>query len=391
MIFYQRIMISGKSTCGSKTRSFHEFFRALAAAVIFLAAGAAAAAPDRFHVMGWKAADRLFRGDPFWVGGDGAYSVDLGKNRILWMFGDSLIDPTGSHSRKKADVKMIGNSIAIQTGRNPGTAKMRFYWKTGPDHSPGAFFAGSGGDRFWPGHGVRIRDRLLLFLMRVKSVPNGLGFDVCGWEAVIIRNPDDAPPDWKMTWLKAPANKLHVIVGSAGVLSDGGFVYAFGSREPGNAGAYLVRWAASDAWNGRLLHAQWWDGRDWSDQEPDRDNSAAPVFRGAGSEFTVHRDPGTAEFVMIQSSGFGPADIVMRRADQLGGPWSDPEKLYRPPEFHIPRIMIYQGKAHPGLTGADLVMTYSTNSFDFKNLFTDGDLYYPRFVRAFKTAAGTRR
>jgi len=349
-----------------------------------------AAPPDRFDASAWPAADKLFRGDPCWVGGDGAYSVELGKGRILWMFGDSLIDPTGSHSRKVAGVKMIGNSIAIQTGSDPSTANIRFYWRTAPDRTPAAFFADSGADRFWPGGGIRIQGSLLIFLMRVKTIPDGLGFEVSGWDAVLIRNPDAAPPDWKMEWLDTPRNKLHVIVGSAGVLRDGGFVYAFGSKEPGSVCAYLVRWPESEARDGKLVHGQWWDGRGWSDKEPEANNSAAPVLRGAGSEFTVHRDPKTGKLVMIHSEGFGPADIVLREADQPNGPWSAPERLYRPPEFHIPRIMIYQGKAHPGLAGGDLVLTYSTNSLDLKNLFADAEIYYPRFVRLFNRTTGSR-
>ena len=379
----------GNSTRGPNR--FRRLFRVLAIAVFFPTASAFPAPPARWDVEAWKAADKLFRGDPCWVGGDGAYSVDLGKGRFLWLFGDSLIDPTGSHSRKSAGVKMIGNSVAIQTGSDPATAKIRYYWKTARDRSPAAFFPDRGRERFWPGDGIRIRDHLLLFLMRVKTIPGGLGFEVCGWDAVLIRNPDDAPPDWKMTWLETPSNNLHVIVGSAGVLRDGGFVYAFGSKEPGGASAYFVRWPESEGRNGNLLHAQWWDGRGWSGKEPEENNAAATVLRGAGSEFTVHRDPETGKFVMIHSAGFGPADIVMREAARPQGPWSAPERLYRPPEARIPRIMIYQAKAHPGLTGADLVLTYSTNSLDIKNLFEEEDIYYPRFVRVFNRAAATRQ
>ena len=368
---------------------FYRLSRILAFAVFLLTASAFAAPPARWDASAWKAADKLFRGDPRWVGGDGAYSVDLGKGRILWLFGDSLIDPCGSHSRKSAGVKMVGNSVAIQIGSDPATAKIRFYWKDARDRSPAAFFSDRGRERFWPGDGIRLRDSLLLFLMRVKTIPGGLGFEVCGWDAVLVRNPDDSPPNWKMTWLETPSNTLHVIVGSAGVLRDGGFVYAFGSKEPGGASAYLVRWPESEARNGRLLHPQWWDGSGWSGKEPEENNPAAPVLRGAGSEFTVHRDPETGKFVMIHSVGFGPADIVMREAVRPSGPWSAPERLYCPPEFRIPRIMIYQAKAHLGLTGADLVLTYSTNSLDLKNLFADEKIYYPRFVRVFNRAAGT--
>ena len=43
--------------------------------------------------------------------------------------------------------------------------------------------------------------------------------------------------------------------------------------------------------------------------------------------------------------------------------------------------MIYAGKAHPQLEGADLVLTYATNSFEFADHFSDPTIYYPRFVR----------
>lgn len=376
------IQQAGKISWRHRIRLFQ--LRVLMALALFVpTAGIQAARSDLFCASPWQEADLLFRRDPCWVGGDGAYSVDLGGGRFLWMFGDSVIDPSGSHSRKSPGVKMIGNSIAIQKGSDPSAATMRFFWKTAPDQSPAAFFPDSGKDRFWPGHGIRIRDRLLLFLMKVKSTPEGIGFEVCDWKAVLVQNPDDDPPDWKMSWLDTPSNTLQVIVGSAGVLSDHGFVYAHGSKEPGGERAFLVRWPESEAYNGNLAHIEWWDGHAWSDKEPSADNPAAVVINRAGSEFTVHRDPQSGKYLQIQCMGFGPADITMREAGRLVGPWSDPKKLYHPPEFDKPRIMIYQGKAHPGLTGADLVLTYSTNSFDFQNLINDGEIYYPRFVRLF--------
>jgi hypothetical protein len=55
--------------------------------------------------------------------------------------------------------------------------------------------------------------------------------------------------------------------------------------------------------------------------------------------------------------------------------------VYRPPEYERPNIMIYSAKAHPQLTGAELVLTYSTNTFEFEEHLTDPSIYYPRFVR----------
>jgi hypothetical protein len=95
----------------------------------------------------------------------------------------------------------------------------------------------------------------------------------------------------------------------------------------------------------------------------------------------VHFDEVRREFLSFQTKGFDAANVTIRSAGGLTGPWSDPTALYRPPEFERKDIMIYAARAHPQLRGADLVLTYSTNSFDFGAQFVDSLLYCPRFVR----------
>lgn len=114
------------------------------------------------------------------------------------------------------------------------------------------------------------------------------------------------------------------------------------------------------------------------------DSSSAfrrPILQRGASELTIHRDPATKRFAAILTSGFGPADLMMMTAPAMTGPWTAPSMLYRPPEYRRPRAMIYSAKAHPPLAGADLVLTYSTNNFDFADHFADTSIYYPRFVR----------
>jgi hypothetical protein len=55
--------------------------------------------------------------------------------------------------------------------------------------------------------------------------------------------------------------------------------------------------------------------------------------------------------------------------------------IYRPVEYNRPNVMLYAAKAHPQLTGADLVLTYATNTFQFSEHLSDSLIYYPRFVR----------
>ena len=222
---------------------------------------------------------------------------------------------------------------------------------------------------------------MILFLMRVRSIPSGLGFEVYDWDAVLVRNPEAEPDAWDMIWLDSPANDLQVIVGSASVLAEGDFVYAYSSKEPSGGDVYLVRWPLQSIYEGDLKDMEWWNESGVWTVAGTQDHRPTPVLRDAGTEFTVHRDPGTGQYLQVQCTGFGPAVLTLRQAPHLTGPWSMGRMLYRPPEYNKPRIMIYQGKAHPHLTGAELVLTYSTNSFDFQNLIDDDAIYYPRFVR----------
>ena len=58
---------------------------------------------------GWSQADALFHGNPKWLGSDAAYSVALGSNRTLWLFGDTFVATTASNVR--AQSKMVRNTF----------------------------------------------------------------------------------------------------------------------------------------------------------------------------------------------------------------------------------------------------------------------------------------
>lgn len=106
-----------------------------------------------------------------------------------------------------------------------------------------------------------------------------------------------------------------------------------------------------------------------------------PVFQNGQTEFSVHFDARIGKYLCIQTVEFGASNIYYRTADDITGPWSEPIKLFEPPEKNRPNIMIYAAKAHSQLLGADLLLTYATNTFEFAELLSDSLIYYPRFVR----------
>jgi len=333
-----------------------------------------------FESSAWTEADQLFHRDPHWVGADGAFSVDLGSDRTLWLFADTWIDPSGERNRSNG--RMIRNSVAIQTGTDPSSAAIEYFWATGADHKPGSFFARQDDRWYWPGHGVRIGERLVLFFNRLRSSSGGLGFESDGWNAVMIMNPDDEPPNWRMNWLQSPANRLGIIVGFAGALEWREHVYALGSQDPVKSHPiFAARWKVKEVQEGDLMAPEWWAGPDFGWVADASMTARWPLFENGQSELTIHLDEATQQFLVVHTKGFGSADVMMRTSPDLTGPWSAPRKLFRPPQYHEPKILIYAAKSHPQLSGSDLVLTYATNSSDFGEHFSNPLSYYPHFVR----------
>ena len=322
----------------------------------------------------WPEADQLFRSDPRWLGGDAAFSVDLGAGRVLWLFGDSFVARKAPASREASII--VRNSVAIQTGYDRAHATMKFYWRVTRDQL--ADFAPPEGKMWlWPAHGIRLGNRLLLFYSRVapEDKKDSLGFKLVGWTAFLIDNPDQEPSAWTLRKLDVPESYGKIIIGASAMQIED-FLYLFGVSEPEHD-VYLVRWPISRAAKGQLLSPEWWCGSDgWKSNISER----RPVMRNGSSEFSIQRDPGGNGFIEVNTQGFGAADIVMRRAQILQGPWSTPQKLYRPPESDGPNPFVYAGKSHPELTGSDLIVTYVANGSD-QTLANDMSIYYPRFVR----------
>ncbi len=319
----------------------------------------------------WPEADELFRSDPRWLGADGAFSIDLGNDRVLWLFGDTFVARKPGDARRSA--AFVRNTVAIQTGYDPSHASIKFYWRT-TKGEPAEIFLSERKIWMWPSHGIRVGNRLLLFCSRIApdDKRNSLGFQSAGWVATLVSNPDEEPTAWSLQ--KAMEGHGKIVLASS-VLREGDFVYFVGVSDPAHD-LYLARLTAKAVEQGRFRALEWWSGRDWRPSE----SNSQPVIRGAATEASVQRDPRGAGFVEINSQGFGATDIVIRCAPRLEGPWTPPQKIYHPPESNAPDAFVYAGKSHPELRGADLVITYAANGSDEK-LATDMSIYFPRFVK----------
>jgi hypothetical protein len=333
---------------------------------------------DLIRAEPWPEADALFRSDPEWLGSDGAYSIDLGDGRVLWLFGDTFLSTSFLNTRRLS--KMIRNSVGIQTGYDPSAASMAFHWRTAGE-KPRAFFPEDDGTWFWPGHGIALEGRLIIFLVATRATSYGLGFEHVGWRAVSIAHSERPPSEWRLEWLDTPQSSFGLVV-SGSVIEMGEYVIAFSVLEPDHT-IHVVRWPVAQAMEGDLSRPQWWAGEEagWVVQQ-DLLERPAPLFSEGQTEFTVHYEPLLDRFLEIQTVSFGQADLGFRLADAPTGPWTPARRFYRPEEWTTSGVLIYAAKAHPHLAGADLVLTYATIATPYARLVRRRDLYCPRFLRA---------
>ena len=359
--------------------------RRLRAAALCLALAACAAPRPVEAPRIWPGAERMFHADPRWLGGDAVISVDLGDSRILWLFGDSFVDPRPPWRR--AEAAFIRNAVALQQGPDPARAAMSFIWRIDAKGEPASFFPETGDAWFWPGAGIVADDgALAVFLHRIAPADAAppLDFADQGYAVAYVETPRGEPSQWRLRIFSAPAPAFPFLPGSAAI-RDGDHVVALAVRRQGGAAATLVRWRMDGFMRGDLARAEWWGGpaRGWRAAN-DLPGGPAIVIDDAGPESSVHAD-GCGGFFHVASRGFGASDIVMRRAPALTGPWSAPTPLLRPPESEGARPFVYAGKAHDGLAAPPgaLPVSWIANSFTPEDLLApagEAALYWPRMA-----------
>ena len=348
--------------------------------VLCLAAIAAAAAGSLAptNAERWPQADSLFARDAFWLGGDGAATVDLGDGRILWLFGDSFIGTDST--RDRAHSIMVRNSVAVQYGRDPTKARIRFYWRQ-VKGSPRSFFPEARRRWLWPGHGLLLRDGLFIFASWIRSTKAGLGFAHFATTLIHISNPQAEPDRWKMDYLAVPVEVVDgdSIVNVAAVLSDSSYLYVWLTSDERHD-VHLARWRRPLKARRELPRPEWLTAEGWAKADGTGPKPSLQ-FPGA-NDFSVQPLDSAGGLLLAQTVGFGQARVAYRTAERITGPWSEALDLFTPAECSVPRVLIYSANSHPELEGGDVVLTYNVNSLDLAELIRNRSIYYPRFLRA---------
>jgi len=339
--------------------------------------------PPRFAVELLPRYDAAFQREAGWTGGDGAYTVALGRDRVLWLFGDSFVGRVQDGRRIASH--LINNSTALQTGSEPSETSLRFVHRSLPDGRPTAFFQPEDGvGWFWPYHGVRTSQGLFLFLLQIEPAegPAGFGFKLAATWMGKIENPDEDPENWIVLLKKIPWSHDKRLFGSS-VLLRGEYCYIYGTVDTSAGGRVNKQMLVARVPVDRLENFSAW--RFYSDGEwVDDADRAVPVCDDVAAEFSVSYQIAADRYVLVYTVGGLSEHIALRLSRRPQGPWDPPIRVYRCPEIDWDsRIFCYAGKGHPEIGGSpqELIVTYVANATDFALLESDARLYRPRFIK----------
>jgi hypothetical protein len=314
-----------------------------------------------------------FTGNKGWIGGDGVATTALSRDRVLWLFGDTIIGEVKDGGRPGST--MVSNSLGL-SGRGKD-APIRFIFGKYKDGKPTSFFTPA--DEvgwFWPLSAIRLRDKLYMFFIQVEKT-QGKGvfaFRSIGNWLITVDNADADPDAWRVHQTKLAFAQF----GSA-VLANEGQLYVYGYHEQGKGiGRRMLTVARVPIAKVEDLTAwQFLSKTGWSDKATD----AADVASGLATEYSVSR-LADGRFVLVYTENGLSERIVARFAKEPEGPWSEPVLLYRCPEMARDKgVFTYAAKAHPWASSDALLVSYCTNTWDFWQAFRDEKVYRPKFVR----------
>jgi len=339
-----------------------------------------------YSVETLPAYDALFTRTEGWTGADAVYSVELADEVTLWLYGDTWIG--GIVDGKHKGAAMVNNSIALQRGKEPATASVKFFWGTTKEGKPAAFIRPADGTGwFWIFDGIVADGKLYLFLVQIiKTDEKGIwGFKHVGTWLGEVENPHDDPLAWRIKQYKIPYGRYskdgNLFFGSA-VMRDGDFVYLYGAGEDwskGMSGRSMI--VARVPYNKMTDFGKW---RFFSDGNWRADmTDITGLFNGTATECSVCYQPAIKKYVVVYTENGMSKIILMRFSPTPVGPWGNTYKVYECPEVQWHKTYFcYAAKAHPEISGEnELIVTYVCNSTDFWKMAADARIYRPRFVK----------
>lgn len=309
------------------------------------------------------------------TGGDGCISIDMGKGKSVYFWGDSFLGEVVDNKRDKNTPLIFGN---VFTTLENGVSKT---YHGGTKEAPTSVIVSPPIDgnktMLWPEHGF-VKNNIL-HQMYSEIVTFGTGTWDFRWNSTVYCRL--SLPDFKeIDRQTIPAKDFGDVHYGFAFLPIDDYMYFYGSKVLNNvAGMYVARGKMNAD---KLGDYEFFDGKNFQ-----QDASKAIALEGMdvnlSEQFSVFEYKGI--YILItQERGIGTNDIYSFVSDSPTGKWRNKKKIYTTPEpIENKAVFSYNAMAHPQyIKNGEILISYCVNGHNPEDLFADASIYRPRFIWA---------
>jgi hypothetical protein len=321
-----------------------------------------------------------------WLGGDGGFSVPIGRSKTLWFFGDTFVGRKDQVTRQGSTMV---TTIGISTCRPDKTFDMKYYWRNMyTDHPDPFFLSHTGRYRYWQLDAFMYGNSLYVVMAKVgpklgASPDDIFNFKYLGLALAKVIDPEATPPDQWNIELFPWSGALDAESYDGGLTVDGNYAYIFMLK--GLWKNYVVRLplANMESPDGHLEYfsqdGTWHPGADSADAKVLFDDQ---LIGGVLYQRELKR------WIMVYGPHFGGKTVYYRTAPEITGPWSDKHTLYECPEL-IEGTPLYEkdnycyfARIHAQFIENDsnLLITYCCNSQKLSKLVGNMTIDVPKVL-----------
>ncbi len=321
-----------------------------------------------------------------WLGGDAGCSIQLGQNRILWLFGDTIIGKLDGGKRKVL-FPHINNSIAITTLGSKNDMETQFYWNLRKG-IPSSFFprTPSGEDiYYWPTNGLFLKETLLIFCYVVKGNFKGDYLDF--WTTIntgliVVKNPHEDPKNWQINYNELEVGNDDFGIHSALYYRDTQiFLLGYVKVDGLNKNAFLAAVDGDEILRSKTINSlKYYNHKTRRFEIQMNSYEDFSLFTPGNTESSICYLENRKLFVCTTYNPLS-CKLCILTADEITGPWSGPFVVYENPD-HV--TMTYSFRIHKSLMRDEntIIFSYITSPYaDIRNEAVDMKFYRPRFLR----------
>ena len=248
----------------------------------------------------------------------------------------------------------------------------------------------------WLQDGVVIKDQLYFLPLVVTSdltQPEGLQFKILGVSMfrTPIKNQEVHPHLSEVKWAPVFAYEgqtsiyfgagIYSNTENSGALNPDGYIYVYGYKTTYGLREMVVarvkedRFEYFDEW-------EYYNGTGYTSHILE----SAPLLGHISCEMSVSQikeGRNKGKYMAVFTYDVNTKYVAFAIGDSPVGPFSKPQKIYVTPEQDIFKetTYTYNAKAHPHLSQSKkILVSYNTNTYDFKHNMSHREIYRPRFI-----------